>query len=135
MKPAHVLLADGNAKLAQVIADLLGDEPGYVVVGVVDTAAAALLTARRERPDLVLVDPKLNDTSGLALCSALRAAAPDAAVLLWSHGAERPADVEVDGLLERGMTFRELVTALDQVQARPRRSTGTGVRRLRSSHR
>ena len=134
MKPAKVLLADANAKLANVIADLLGDEPGYTVVGVVDTAAAALLAARRKRPEIVLVDPKLNDSSGLVLCAALRAAAPDTAVLLWKHGAERPADVEVDGLLERGMTFRELVQALDEVQARPHRTTSSasGVRRLRS---
>lgn len=138
MKPAKVLLADANAKLAQVIADLLGDEPGYTVVGVVDSAAAALLAARRRHPEVVLVDPKLNDSSGLALCSALRAAAPDAAVLLWSHGADRIQDVEVDGLLERGMTFRELVQALDRVvQARAARSAGSSsaVRRLRSSHR
>ena len=137
MKPAKVLLADANAKLAQVIADLLGDEPGYTVVGVVDTAAAALLAARRRRPEVVLVDPKLNDSTGLALCAALRAAAPDAAVLMWSHGTERVTDAEVDGLLERGMTFRELVQALDQVQVRARRpsASASGVRRLRPSHR
>ena len=137
MKPAKVLLADANAKLAQVIADLLSDEPGYTVVGVVDTAAAALLAARRRRPEVVLVDPKLNDSSGVALCAALRAAAPEAAVLLWSHGTERPEAVEVDGLLERGMTFRELVQALDRVQTRPGRPAGSpsGVRRLRSSQR
>jgi len=137
MKPAKVLLADANAKLAQVIADLLGDEPGYTVVGVVDTAAAALLAARRRRPEVVLVDPKLNDSTGLALCAALRAAAPEAAVLLWSHGTERVTDAEVDGLLERGMTFRELVQALDQVQVRAGRpsASASGVRRLRPSHR
>ena len=119
MKLAKVLIADANAKLAQVIADLLGDEPGYVVVGVVDSAAAALLIARRRHPAVVLVDPKLTDTSGLALCAALRAAAPDAAVLLWSHATDRPHDgVEVDGLLERGMTFRELVHAMDAVRDR-----------------
>ena len=137
MKPAKVLLADANAKLAQVIADLLGDEPGYTVVGVVDTAAAALLAARRRHPEIVLVDPKLNDSSGLALCAALRAAAPEAAVLLWSHVTERPGDVEVDGLLERGMTFRELVQALDRAQARTDRPSGSaaGLRRRRSSQR
>ena len=118
MKPAKVLIADANAKLAQVIADLLGDEPGYTVVGVVDSAAAALLSARRRHPTVVLVDPKLTDTSGTALCAALRAAAPDATVLLWSHATDRPHDgVEVDGLLERGMTFRELVQAMDAARA------------------
>jgi DNA-binding NarL/FixJ family response regulator len=118
MKPAKVLIADANAKLAQVIADLLGDEPGYTVVGVVDSGAAALLAARRRHPSVVLVDPKLTDTTGVALCAALRAAAPDATVLLWSHGTDRPQDgIEVDGLLERGMTFRELVHAMDAAQA------------------
>ena len=118
MKPAKVLIADANAKLAQVIADLLGDEPGYTVVGVVDSAAAALMAARRRRPALVLVDPKLTDTTGIALCAALRAAAPEAVVLLWSHATDRPHEsVEVDGLLERGMTFRELVQAMDAARA------------------
>src|SRR5690349_5748084 len=118
MKPAKVLLADANAKLAHVIADLLGDEPGYVVVGVLDAEAAVPPAVQRLRPDVILIDPNLTDAGPAAVCAAVRATAPETAVLLWSPGGGRSMEADADGMLERGMTFRELVRSLDDVLRR-----------------
>jgi DNA-binding NarL/FixJ family response regulator len=109
-----VLVADANARLAGVLAQLLEDEPAFEVVGVVDTAAATLLAARARRPSAVLVDHSFPDGTGEAVCAALRVAVPGAVLLLWSHDIERTQATapDVDAVLERGMTFRELVGAL-----------------------
>lgn len=125
MVAASVLIADTNLALAGIIGQLLNDEREYRVVEITDTGASALIAARRHRPDVVLVDPQLKDTSGRALCAALRAATPATAVLLWSHDTSRAGEwsPDVDGVLERGMTFRQLVQALDMALAGARRAT------------
>jgi DNA-binding NarL/FixJ family response regulator len=118
--PLPVLIADNNEKLAAVIAQLLADEPGFHVVDVVSTAAAAVIAAHKNPPAVVLVDRDLHDVPGLSLCSALRAAVPDAVLLLWSHDphANRDDFVDVDGLVERGMTYRGLVEEMRQAVRR-----------------
>ena len=114
MAAISVLVADSNPRLAAIIAQLLEDEPSFSVVEVVDSAAAAVVAARTHRPAAILVDRTFRDGSGEAVCAALRASAPDAAVLLWSYDTERTAAEvgDIDGVLERGMTFRELVGAI-----------------------
>lgn len=115
---ACVLLVDANAHLADAISELLNDESGFRVVGVADTADAALALLTRHRPDIVLVDPRLDATHRSGLCAALRAASPRVVLLLWSHSPSTTgADRHVDGILQRGMTFRELVVAIRRAQA------------------
>ena len=114
MAAITVLVADSNTRLAAIIAQLLEDEPSFSVVAVVDSAEAALQAARQHRPGAVLVDRAFRDGSGEAVCTALRACVPDATVLLWSYDSARTAAQvpDVDGVLERGMTFRELVAEI-----------------------
>jgi len=106
-----VLLVDGNAKLAGLMAQLLEDEPELRVVETVDDAGEAVRCARESRPDVVLVDGRLRGVSPLALCSALRTACPDAVVLVWLSEPDPTLEMStyVDGVLPRGLTFRELV--------------------------
>lgn len=111
---ARVLIADSNDRLADLIGQLLSDEPDLSVVGVATDAGIAVRLARRVDPSVVLVDSKLGDVSGVAVCSALRAICPAAALLLWSYEPDASSVrlPHVDGLLERGMSYRELVTAI-----------------------
>lgn len=111
---SYVLLADANRQLAEVMRQLLSDEPDLRVVDVVHSADAAMVAVRRHRPDVVLVDPRLRQGSGFELCAALHDAAPETAVLLWSYSqtAGQCRDRSVTGVLERGMTFAELVGAI-----------------------
>lgn len=108
-----VLIADGHARLAEIMAQLLADEPGFAVLPVVHSPADAVQAVQTRHPDVVLVSERLGREAGLAVCAAVRAQAPDATVLVWSHQPERvPPRSDVDGVLERGMTFRELVRAI-----------------------
>lgn len=110
--PARVLVADGNASFAGVVAELLGDEPGFSVAATARTAHEAVAAARAAQPDVVLVDERLDGSLPSEVLPRLRAVCPNAVVLLWSHHELHTASSDVDGVLERGMTFRDLVRAV-----------------------
>ena len=115
--PQTVLLADGNERLADVIAQLLADEPGFRVVGVAHSCERAVELAREHSPDVALVSEEVGGVPGLQVCAALRAVARDATLLLWSHDVRKDHAVQpVDGVLERGSTFRDLVRSLRKVR-------------------
>ena len=113
-----VLIADGNRRLADLMGQLLADEPGFHVVGIAHTAADALALAQQTAPDVVLASEQLGEVQGLELCASLRAKLPDATLLVWSHDVDHtPARPQVvDGVLDRGMTFRELLKAIGRVR-------------------
>lgn len=133
-----VLVADGNNRLAELLADLLGDEPDFVVLGVCCDAAATLAAVRERDPDVVLVSERLGANSGIDVCEALRVLRPETTLLLWSHSPQSlPEELDVvDGVLERGLTFRELVLALrrassgEPLPARPRDASPFVVTRV-----
>jgi hypothetical protein len=58
----------------------------------------------------------------------LRAAAAGAALFVWSRGQQLAQELaaQVDGVLERGMTFREVVDEIDLVRARHAQRTDAG---------
>lgn len=115
--PQTVLLADGNERLAGVIAQLLADEPGFRVVGVAHSCEQAVDLAREHSPEVVLVSEEVGGMPGLEVCAALRTVVRDATLLMWSHDVGRDQAVQpVDGVLERGASFRELVRSLRKVR-------------------
>ena len=118
MTRQSVLIADGNRRLADLMGQLLADEPGFRMVGIAHDASDALAAAERFRPDVVLVSEHIGNGDGLELCASLRPLLPDATLLVWSNDVTR-TEVRtpvVDGVLDRGMTFRELLKAISRVR-------------------
>ena len=111
-----VLIVDDHAGFRRFARRLLEDS-GYVVVGEAADGESACAAADRLRPDAVLLDLLLPDTSGIAVAAAL-AAMPDApsVVLVSSRGAEdigRPlADAPVRGFIPKAALTGAAVTAL-----------------------
>ena len=68
----RVLVVDDDFMVAKVHSSVVARQPGFQVVGVVHSAAAALEAARTLRPDLVLLDVYLPDMSGLDVLRRLR---------------------------------------------------------------
>jgi CheY-like chemotaxis protein len=69
----RLLVVEDEALVAMLIEDALLLH-GYDVVGIADTAAAAIDMAERERPDLALCDVKLADgDSGTTIAASLAA--------------------------------------------------------------
>ncbi|MEU6315356.1 response regulator transcription factor [Streptomyces sp. NPDC047014] len=64
--PIRVLLADDQALLRSAFRVLVDSEPDMEVVGEASDGAQAVAVARRERPDVVLMDIRMPGTDGLA---------------------------------------------------------------------
>ncbi len=75
MKALRVLVAEDNAIIGMLLAEMLG-EMGYDVCGVEATEADAVAAAARCKPDLMIVDARLGDGSGVAAIRAILLAGP-----------------------------------------------------------
>jgi DNA-binding NarL/FixJ family response regulator len=60
----RILIVDDHAVVRAGLLALLGGEPGFAVVGAAGDGREALTLARRLRPDVVLMDLRLNDSPG-----------------------------------------------------------------------
>ena len=78
----RLLLVDDHAVVRMGLAALFGTVPEFRVVGEAASAAEALLQARRHRPDVVLLDVRLPDDSGIAACRQIRSELPEARVVM-----------------------------------------------------
>ena len=70
---------------------MLQETDDLVVVGEAATPASALREARRTRPDVVVMDVRLADESGIQATRAIRAALPDTQVLMLTSFADDEA--------------------------------------------
>jgi DNA-binding NarL/FixJ family response regulator len=78
----RVLLVEDHEMVASGIRALLDAEPDLEVTAWARTGAEALDAYRSHRPDAVLMDYSLPDASGTELTQQIRAADPDACVLI-----------------------------------------------------
>ncbi|MBN2023642.1 MAG: response regulator [Pirellulales bacterium] len=88
-KARKILIVDDDEALAEVLSRRLAQQ-GYRPI-TADSGATGLTMARSERPDLIVLDLRLPDTDGFAICEEL-ADSPDTCgipVLILS-GMERP---------------------------------------------
>lgn len=110
-----VLIADGNLRLADLMGQLLDDDPRFGVIGVATTVERTSALAIQHQPDVILVSQHLYELLG-TLWSRLRAGTRRPVVLLWSSDTDRTrvAAPDVDGLLERGMTYQELAKSISR---------------------
>src|SRR5688572_27312816 len=86
----RVVIVDADRRIQQSLADLLGVTGEVEVVGRAGDVRAALELVERERPDAVLVDPRLPDIeAGLALITGMARAWPSMRIVLtgWSDTA------------------------------------------------
>ncbi len=100
MKP-RVLLGDSQPLVAEAFARLL--EPGFEVVGHVTGGAELVEQARRLRPDVVLTDVALRQTSGLAAARRLRRELPGARVVFLAAATD--ARVAAEAFRDGAMAY------------------------------
>jgi len=85
--PPRVVIVDADRRVQQSLADLLGVTGEVDVVGRAGDVRTALETVERERPDAVLVDPRLPDVeAGTALIGGLARAWPSLRIVLTGWG-------------------------------------------------
>ena len=118
--PLTVLLVDDHEVVRQGLATLLGRRPEFNIVGEAGTVADAVAAARRFRPDLVVMDVRLPDGSGIEACREIRAELPDTRVVMLTSYPDEDAVLSAiiagaSGYLLKQVRARDLVAALDAV--------------------
>ena len=112
----RILIADDEPVFRSVIATQL--DPHFDVVAAAADGAAAIEVARRERPDVALLDVQMPG-GGPGLAAAIRAACPATAVVILSVDETRSSVLEflragAVAYLRKGITAPELVSRLQQ---------------------
>lgn len=75
MKPVRILVVDDDALIGELLAEVLVGM-GYEICAIEATEAGAVAAALRCRPDLMLVDVRLGDGSGVAAVEEIQRTRP-----------------------------------------------------------
>lgn len=87
----RLLLVDDHQVVRLGLANLFGTVPQFTVVGEAGTVAAAVAEARRSLPDVVIMDVRLPDGSGVDACREIRSLQPQARVIMLTSFADEDA--------------------------------------------
>lgn len=123
----RILIVDDDRNQAEVVRRFL-DHDGYGTV-VAHDGRAALEAARRDRPDLVVLDLMLPGMDGREVCRALRAADDVPIVMLTARGSEDDVllglALGADDYVVKPFSPRELVARVRTVLRRAARGDGS----------
>ena len=120
--PRTLLVVDDHEVVRQGLVALLDRRAGFQVVAEAGTAAEALEQARRFQPDLVVMDVRLPDGSGIEACRDIRSELPDTRVVMLTSYPDEDAVLAAivagaSGYLLKQVRARDLVAALETVAA------------------
>jgi CheY-like chemotaxis protein len=115
----RLVVVDDDGDLAQELAGLFTDV-GYEVTGVATAAREGINLVERTRPDVVLMDIRMEGMSGTEAASVLRRSHPGVPVVLLSaysdEGIVKAArEAHVAAYLVKGCTARELLSTVGTV--------------------
>ena len=89
--PIRVFLLDDHEVVRRGLRDLLEVEGEFEVVGEASTAAEALARVPAARPQVAVLDVRLPDGNGIAVCRELRSRMPELACLMLTSFADDEA--------------------------------------------
>ena len=118
--PRTLLVVDDHEVVRQGLVALLDRRTGFQVVAEAGTAAEALKQARRFQPDLVVMDVRLPDGSGIEACREIRSELPNTRVVMLTSYPDEDAVLAAivagaSGYLLKQVRARDLVAALETV--------------------
>ena len=120
--PTTLLVVDDHEVVRQGLVALLDRRAGFQVVAEAGTAADAVEQARRFRPNLVVMDVRLPDGSGIEACREIRSELPETRVVMLTSYPDEDAVLAAivagaSGYLLKQVRARDLVAALETVAA------------------
>jgi DNA-binding NarL/FixJ family response regulator len=118
--PLRLLVVDDHEIVRQGLVALLERRPEFNVVAQAGTVAEALAAAQRFRPDLVVMDVRLPDGTGIEACREIRAEMPETRVVMLTSYPDEEAVLSAiiagaSGYLLKQVRGRDLVAALEAV--------------------
>jgi DNA-binding NarL/FixJ family response regulator len=119
--PVSCLLVDDHPALLDALSRAL-TAGGVRIVGAAPSAAMGLAMLQKRAADVVLVDMRLPDMSGIELARAIATSGSDARTLLYSgladaHLANEALAAGMRGLITKGSPLTEVVRAVQAVAA------------------
>jgi len=87
----RVLICDDHEVVREGLRGLIGRQSGMSVVGEAATVAESIEAAARAKPDVVIMDVRLADGSGVEACRAIREARPETKVVMLTSYADDEA--------------------------------------------
>lgn len=125
---AHCLIIDDEKELAGIVADYLTRE-GFAVQTATD-GEAALELARRDNPDVIILDLMLPGIDGVEVCRRLRTFSDSYVIMLTARSDEIDKliglSVGADDYLTKPFSPRELVARVKVMLRRPRTTDDAG---------
>lgn len=118
----RIVITDDHAMVREGLRTMLAHHPSIEVVAEADTGAAAVSAVERHRPDVILLDIRLPDMSGLDVCRKIRERFPTVhAVMLTvyedEHYVFEALRAGARGYLLKKVTDDELTRVLKSVCA------------------
>ena len=118
--PLRLLVVDDHEIVRQGLVALLARRPNFQVVAEAATSAESIELARRFRPDLIVMDVRLPDGSGIEACREIRAEMPETRVVILTSYPDEEAVFSAiiagaSGYLLKQVRGRDLVAALEAV--------------------
>ena len=119
-RPLRLLVVDDHEVVRQGLVALLARRPGFEIVAEAGTAAQAVTEAARFEPDVVVMDVRLPDGSGIEACRDIRTARPETRVIMLTSYPDEEAVLSAivagaSGYLLKQIRGRDLVAALEAV--------------------
>ncbi|MEP6468785.1 MAG: response regulator transcription factor [Chloroflexota bacterium] len=116
----RLLVVDDHEVVRQGLVSLLDRRSGFEVVAQAGSAAESIALAARYEPDLVIMDVRLPDGSGIEACREIRAARPETRVVMLTSYPDEEAVLSAiiagaSGYLLKQIRGRDLVSALEAV--------------------
>ncbi len=115
-----VLLVDDHEVVREGLRSVLKRERGIEVVGEAGSAEEAIAQAARLGPDVVVMDVRLPDRSGVEACREIRSADPNVRIIMLTSYADEEAVFSsilagASGYLLKQIRGQELVRAIEAV--------------------
>src|SRR4051812_47891518 len=122
MEKINIVLADDHILVRNGLKAMLDSDTGINVVGEASNGLEALEVARKLRPDIVVLDIRMPEMTGLDAAAKMGEYAPNAkAVILSMHDSEeyvlQALDAGAYGYLLKDTDKNEFVKALKQIHA------------------
>ena len=116
----RLLVVDDHEVVRQGLVALLDRREGFQVVAEAGTVAEAIEQARRHQPEIVIMDVRLPDGSGIEACREIRAEFPATRVVMLTSYPDEEAVLSAivagaSGYLLKQIRARDLVAALEAV--------------------
>lgn len=118
----RVLVVDDHSVVRAGVASFIDSQDDMALVGEAATCAAAVESSATLKPDVVLMDIRLDDCSGIDACREIKKAQPTVRVIMFTTYADlellrNAIDAGASGYVIKRMTLSALVETIRRVMA------------------